>query len=139
MTVGKVLILPDRNACLDVIDDLRTHSESFFSVCAVNNDEQGNITDLKVTDAVTNIDSVDLRIPQCFQRLFDTRAQEFRSCWMRGILEIVDALTAVVIADNSLENDSRASVSWDKGNFPRAHLRRNRDNIGINNHGVPLF
>lgn len=55
MTVGKVLILPDRNACLDVIDDLRTHSESFFSVCAVNNDEQGNITDLKVTDAVTNM------------------------------------------------------------------------------------
>ena len=111
MAIGKVLILPDRNACLDVIDDLRTHSESFFSVCAVNNDEQGNITDLKVTDAVTNIDSVDLRIPQCFQRLFDTRAQEFRSCWMRGILEIVDALTAVVIADNSLENDARAGVS----------------------------
>ena len=67
VTIGKVLILPDRNACLNVIDALRAHSESFFSVCAVNNDEQGNVTDLKVTDAVANIDSVDLRVPQGFQ------------------------------------------------------------------------
>ena len=67
VAIGKVLILPDRDACLDVIDDLRADSESFLSVCAVNNDEQGNVTDLKVTDAVANIDSVDLRVPQGFQ------------------------------------------------------------------------
>ena len=88
---------------------------------------------------MTDIDAINLRISQCFQRFLDTCTKELGSRRVSGVFQVVNAFTTIVIANNTLKNDARTGMSWNEGHFPRAHLRWNRDNIGINNHGTPLI
>ena len=88
---------------------------------------------------MTDVDAINLRISQCFQRFFDTCTKKLGGRGVSGVLQVVDSFTTIVIANNTLKNDARTRMSWNKGYFPRAHLRWNRDNIGINNHGTPLI
>jgi len=52
VTIGKALVLPDGNCILDLVDDLPARIECLSALRAGDGHDNGDITNLKVTDTV---------------------------------------------------------------------------------------